>query len=291
MRNNDTMAKKDGHVNDFKFSLPDQVWAGTEHSLLIALEAHNAMMAGIFTTEPATPKAEEERSYLLTQDEGVGIVSIRGSLTNRDSWMNEFMGMTSYPEIRRALTQAATDPSITHILLDIDSGGGAVAGVADVTNLLQQVSAVKPVYAFTDGTMASAAYWIGSTAERVFASRTAMLGSIGVIATHMEMSRRLEKEGIGVNVVRAGEHKALLNRFEPATPKALAGLQAQLDQVYDVFIEHVAEARGTTVAIADKQMGQGREFVGEAAVNAGLADAITTFDKVVGWVQAKNLDT
>jgi ClpP class serine protease len=150
---------------------------------------------------------------------------------------------------------------------------------------------VKPVYAFTDGTMASAAYWLGSSAGAVFVSQTAMTGSIGVIATHTEYSKALKEAGIGVTVMRAGEYKALANSMEPLSEVAKMQLQDQLNAAYGVFIGHVAEARGTSVAIADKTMGQGREFFGSAAVDAGLADGVRTFDGMMSMVHAKVIDS
>ena len=113
--------------------------------------------------------------------------------------------MTTYPDIRRAAIFGATDEKVSAILLDIESGGGSVNGVSDTGNLISMINDnVKPVTAFTDGLMASAAYWLGSSAGDVYSSKTSVVGSIGVISTHMEISAMLKKEGVGVTVMRAG---------------------------------------------------------------------------------------
>lgn len=273
-----------------EFTLPDVIWAGTQQSLILATQAHNAIQMGVYSYAPE--KEEEEKSYLLSVHGDVGVVTIRGSLTNRDSYWNRYAGVTSYNEIRRALVQAANDKSLKSILLDIDSGGGAVSGVADVGNLIRAInSGVKRVYAFTDGNMCSAAYWVGCAAAEVYTSKTAVLGSIGVIATHMEYSEMFKKAGIGVNVVRAGEFKALLNTFEKAPKEGLEKQAEMLSAMYDVFVEHVAECRSSTVAQVNSRMAQGREFVGAMAVDVGLADGVSTFDKLLGTLQAKSLDS
>lgn len=275
-----------------KFSLPDQIWAGTEHSLALATEAHAAVMAGIFSNAAAADKPDDEGSYLLSKVDGVGVISIKGGLTNRDSYWNRYSGMVAYDEIRKALVQAAQDESVKSILLDIDSGGGSVAGLADVANLVQSISkGVKSVYAFTDGTMGSAAYWLGSSAKKTYTSQTATMGSIGVIATHIEYSKQLKESGVGVNVIRAGEFKALLNSYEAATKPALDQLQSQLNEAYVVFVQHVADMRGVTFEAADQRMAQGREFFGIKAVEAGLADGVMTFDKLMSRIKSKELDT
>lgn len=277
-------------MGDQKFTYPEPLWAGTEHSLQIAMEAHASMMAGLFSAQQPD-EDEEEPPYNFSMQGNVGIVTVRGPLVNRDSYWNRYAGVTSYADVRRAMIYAANKPEAKAILLDIDSGGGAVSGVADAGNLIKQVATVKNVYAFSDGTMASAAYWLGSSATKVYASKTSLMGSIGVIATHTEYSKALKAAGIGVTVIRAGEFKALGHPAEPLSDKALAIIQGQLNDAYKVFAEHVVEARGTTMAHFEATMGQGREFFGAAAVDAGLADGLTTFDGLISKIEANLLDS
>lgn len=269
----------------------DKIWAGTEESLQAALKAEE----DIATKRSAGSYDEDEDEdvpYLLERHGNVGVISIKGPLTNRDSYWNRYFGISSYPAIREALVAAAADSALTQVVLDIDSGGGAVNGVEDTANLIRMINdKIKPVTAFTDGTMASAAYWLGCSAGEVFCGRTSLVGSIGVISTHMEYSKQLKDEGVGVTVVRAGKYKALLNSVEEPTKEAIAGLQSLLDATYNVFVEHVANMRGRTVQQADETMAQGREFVGEQAVGAHLVDGITTFDKLLSSLEEKPIDT
>lgn len=274
-----------------KHTYPELLWAGTDHSLTLAIEANDAMMAGVYDA----PKAgtEQEVPYVFSQQGSVGVVSIKGSLTNRDSAYNEYYGVTSYSDISKAMIHAAEEPSVQAIVLDIDSGGGAVSGVADTSRLISSIAkGVKPVYTFAGGTMASAAYWLGASAGpgNVFVSDTSISGSIGVITTHTEYSKAMKEAGIGVTVMRAGEYKALANSAEPLTDNAKRQLQDQLNSAYGVFINHVAESRGTTVNLADQKMGQGREFFGADAVTAGLVDGVTSFDALIGSIEKKILD-
>ncbi|UCV26792.1 S49 family peptidase [Ferribacterium limneticum] len=269
-----------------------KVWAGTESSLQCALDAEQSVTDKVMAGDYAKDNTEDELPYLLTKQDSVGIVSIKGSLVNRDSEWNKYFGITSYNAIREAMIAAANDPEVSSIVLDIDSGGGAVNGVSDTATLIRMINdKVKPVVAFTDGTMASAAYWLGCSAGQVFAGRTALVGSIGVIATHMEYSKQLKESGVGVTVVRSGKYKALLNSVEPASKEAIAGLQSLLDVTYNVFAGHVADMRNKTMQVVEDTMAQGREFVGEAAVGASLVDGITTFDKLLSGLEAESIDT
>ena len=272
-----------------KNTFPEVLWAGTEHSLALAMEAHDRMMAGAFSDDDEEDDDEVPFNYSVQGE--VGIVSIKGPLTNRDAWYNRYLGVTCYADVRHALLYAANQADVKAIVLDIDSGGGAVSGVADVGNLIRLIDEnVKPVYSFTDGAMCSAAYWLGCSAREVYSSNVSTVGSIGVIATHMEYSKALKDAGIGVTVVRAGEYKALANSVEPLSDKAKTQLQNQLNAAYSVFLEHVADCRNTTVNLCDANMAQGREFFGKEALAAGLVDGIETFDSMMNRVVSKLLD-
>lgn len=265
----------------------DRVWAGSESSLQAAATAETGIMARLGTS--ATPSQEASAlPRLLSIDGGLATISIKGPLVNSDSPFLEMFGMTGYPEIRDALTTAATDTSVKQILLDVDSGGGSVSGVDDTANLIRNIHAnVKPVTTYTDGVMASAAYWLGSSAGEVLSGKTAMVGSIGVIATHKEYSAMYKADGIGVTVVRAGKEKALANSNEKLTEKGKAQIQQMVDASYQVFVEHVAEMRGKPYEYADKKMADGQEFIGKAAADVGLTDGVSTFDAVVSDLKQK----
>lgn len=129
--------------------------------------------------------------------------------------------------------------------------------------------------------MASAAYWIGSSARQVFSSKSALVGSIGVLAIHQDISAALEKDGIKATVLRVGKYKALGTPYEPMEGAAREAWDARLNTLYDFFISHVAEARGTNKTLVDTVMAQGREFFGESAVEANLLDGTASFDELI----------
>jgi signal peptide peptidase SppA len=266
-------------------------WAGTEESLALYLAAIRATLDGDVKPPAAAgyrendATTEERQSRLLSRSGDLAIIKISGPLNNSDSWMNEWRGMTGYPEIREALIQAATDTSIAGVILDINSGGGAVSGVFDTSKLIQKVDKIKPVHAFSDGIMASAAYLLGSSARSVSIGRMTEAGSIGVLTVHQEMSKMMKDIGITPTVLRAGKYKALGNPYEELTETAKAEIQEQLDYQYRVFVEHVADRRKVSYDVADKKLAQGRIFIGDRAAEIGLVDAVTTFDDVASKLQ------
>lgn len=266
----------------------DQFWAGTESSLATFLMSMKQFAGTEMPVKSADVGKGEAVSAprLFSQSGNVGIISIAGPLVNNDSWINEYVGRTGYPEIRAALIHAAMDPTVGAIVLDINSGGGSVSGVSDVAELISKIDTTsKPVTAFSDGMIASAAYWLGSSARTLDIGKVTEAGSIGVLVIHQEMSQMLRDSGITATVIRAGEFKALGNPYEKLSDTAKGEIQGQLDQLYTMFIDHVSEARGVSYAVADKKMGQGKVFLGAEAVKVGLADSVSTFDAVVSKAQ------
>lgn len=275
----------------------DNLWAGTDTAYaayLMQLQQYaNVDPKASFFDTPDTANADTTKTvpYLLEVNGPVGVISIHGPMSNDQRWYDEFIKVASYPAIREAVVHAAEDPAIKHIMLDINSGGGTVNGVADVASLIRHVNdKVKPVTAFTDGAMMSAAYWLGSSAGKVYASKVAGVGSIGVIATHQEFSKMMEDIGIKATVIRSGKYKALANSMEPLTDAAKTQIQDSLDVIYGVFVQHVSAMRDVSYNVADSKMAQGREFWGDAALSAGLVDGITTYDELFNKISAKYVD-
>ena len=280
---------------------PYALWAGTDGSLAEARAVYDLVMADITlaiqagtivggggqTGQQDTP----EVPYNFTLQGGVGVVSIRGSLLNVDSPYARYRGATTYPDIQRAMVYAANHPDVKMILLDIASGGGAVSGVEDTANQIRTINdKVKPVYALAGDVMASAALWLGISAGHVFSGKTSIVGSIGVITSHMEYSKALADAGIGATVIRAGKFKALASPLEKLSVAAEAQIQTILDGTYTVFAQHVADMTSTSIQVVEATMAQGREFMGQGAVDVGLSSAIISFDALLSKMQQKILD-
>lgn len=274
------------------FNLRDTLWAGTDASY----EAAKAAEARFLSMDLASIQDSdtEDPNPLIKRVGNVAVISISGPLINANlpNWALEMFGVTTYRAIQEAVVQAATDDGVDSILLDVNSGGGHVSGVVETADLLAEVGAkCKPIKTYADGMMASAAYWLGSTGKEITSNRAAIVGSIGVITTHMDHSQRLTNEGIKATVLRAGKEKALGQPVEPLTEAARAQIQERLDAIYTVFVEHVASCRGVSYAHADQTMAQGKEFFGPAAKAAGLVDKIGTFDSVLASLQKQTPTT
>ena len=150
----------------------------------IGLEASAATaLAG----EALSGEAGRARATVVTPS-GVAVIPVFGTLVKRAGAIEAASGLTSCGALETAVLDAVTDPAVKAVLLDIDSAGGEVAGVFDLADLIFEARAIKPIWAIADETAFSAAYAIASAAERVFVPRTGGVGSIGVIAVHVDRS-------------------------------------------------------------------------------------------------------
>jgi len=254
-----------------------QLWLGTQATYESAVEARTLMLADS-KFQAAGNYSEDVMRQILDIQDGVAAIRINGSLINGTAGYGIYYGVTGYDDIRNALALAVSNPNVSAILLDVSSGGGHVAGVHETAQLIARVNKVKPVVTYTGSVMGSAAVWTGISGSYVFTSETAIVGSIGIIMVHMERSKQLADMGIKATVIRAGAEKALASPYEPLSDKAKSNMEAQAAELYDVFIKHVAESRGVSVTMADAKFGQGKEFLGKAAVAAGLVDKVGTYE-------------
>jgi len=206
----------------------------------------------------------------------IAVIPIHGTLVRRTVGLEAESGLTSYAGLAAQLDAAVASAQVNAILLDIDSPGGESGGVFDLADRIRAAAAVKPVWAVANDMAFSAAYALASAANKVFVSRTGGVGSIGVIAMHVDQSAKDAKDGVRYTAVFAGERKNDLNPHEPISDEAHALLQAEVDRVYRLFVDTVARHRGLDAqAIEATEAGL---FFGQDAVTAGLADAVGTFD-------------
>lgn len=207
----------------------------------------------------------------------VAEIMISGTLSKRAF---AFDCGTSYARIQEQIQAALDDRQVKAILLNVDSPGGTVPGVQELAKFIRNADAQKPIYAWTDGAMTSAAYWIGSAARFVAANDTASVGSIGVYLVHEERSQADAASGVVRTVIKAGSLKALGNDAEPLTDAARAEIQGRMDQIYEVFVSAVASHRNVPAEEA-LAMADGKVFLGQAALEIGLIDAVMTRAQVV----------
>ncbi len=231
-------------------------------------------------------KSDAKDQRVATTNKGVAVIPIVGSMSHRSTGIEAISGMTSYTTLQKQFEAAFNDPNVGSILMDIDSPGGSVAGAFDFRDYLMSKKGTKPVYALARDAMYSAAYLIGSTADKVYATQTARVGSIGVVAMHTDASGKMEKEGLKPTFISAGKFKTAGNPYEKLEGEKLKYLQDSVDESYDMFINAVADARGIDKKVIRDT--EARVYGGKKAVEIGLADGIRTYESVLAEMSAHN---
>jgi signal peptide peptidase SppA len=211
----------------------------------------------------------------------VAVLPLYGVLSHRMNLMTAMSGGTSSENFGRAFQSAVRDESIGSIIIDVDSPGGSVFGMQELWDTIMQARGTKPVVAVANDMMASAAYYIGSAADEIVVTPGGEVGSIGVVVAHEDISGAQEREGVKTTLVSAGEKKVLGNPFEPLSEEALEMLEGKVQAYYGMFVEAVRKGRGVSAKDVRSGFGKGGLEMGQAALDAGLADRIGTLDQTI----------
>ena len=239
---------------------------------------------GLFVpTNDAREVGHRERSYTGTGyrvKDGLAIIGIYGPLMHR-RLAGEFPsgGPTTYGEIRASFDLAMEDDAVKGIVLEIDSPGGEVSGVFDLAEHIRNSRSIKPVTAVVNESAYSAAYLLASATDKIILPRTGGVGSVGVIATHADFSRRNDKKGITVTHVFAGDRKADYSPHHPLSDEAMVLLQESVNENYQLFVETVARYRN--MSVQDVINTQAGTYEGQKAIDIGFADEVLAVDQAI----------
>lgn len=260
----------------------DILWTGSEASWDVVIHAQKMVNEGIKAGRYAANSSGDQFPPIWFKSGNVAVIDMAGSLIDGQAGWMRYFGVLGYDDIAQAAIDAYSDPDVTSVLWHINSGGGQVNGCAEMGKLANQLSGLKPSMTFSSTTMASAAYWNGSSIQGpVHVGQTAEIGSIGVITVHTEYSKMDAMGGVTRTVMRAGENKALANPIEPLSDKARAQVEGQLAYVHDIFIQAVSKNRPALTADELKAATDGSTFLGKQAVTAGLADKVSTYEQAL----------
>jgi signal peptide peptidase SppA len=228
----------------------------------------------------------EEQGYEVHGS--VAVVPIEGVIAKKMNLFSRISGGASTQLIERDIRQALADPEVKSIILSIDSPGGTVDGTQELANFIYSIRGQKPLVTHTDGSMASGAYWIGSAANQLYISGdTVMIGSIGVVAQHVDYSKAEADEGIRVTEITAGKYKRIASQHAPLTEEGRAVIQEIVDDIYTAFVNDVARNRGTSADDVLSRMADGKIFIGKKSIEAGLVDGVSTLSDLIDDLNQK----
>lgn len=232
--------------------------------------------------EAATGKAMPSRPAELRVEGRTAIIPIHGVIAHRAGAVGRVSSRvgTSVEHIRADLQEAIDSPDVDSIVLDIDSPGGSVSGIAELGSEIRAAREKKPIVAHSEGLMASAAYWLGSQATRVVASTSAAVGSIGVISAFYDDHRAAANQGFDPVVIKSTPAKGGMQANGTMSDADRADVQREVDHYHRLFVEAVADGRGITIEKA-AELADGRVYIGADAKDRGYVDAIEGFGTAV----------
>lgn len=217
----------------------------------------------------------------------LAVINITGSLVHKSGGMKAMSGMRSYADITSEVNAAKVDSGVSGILLRCDSPGGEVSGMLDCADAIMSARKVKPVWAIAEDMAASAAYALASQADRLYVTQTGMVGSIGVIMMHFDMSDAEKKAGVVVTTLFRGEHKADFSPHGALSKGALDWANSFLDQRYAQLATAVVRGRAGKIDAKGVQRTEAQLYSDAAeAQKLGLIDGVSSFPDLINEFSA-----
>jgi signal peptide peptidase SppA len=260
---------------------------------LMERAALRALLKSMSTASPSAIRAavagQSARSLDPQRVGDVAVINVTGPISYLDSWFSVYFGGATIQSLQQQFRAALADSAVRAILFRFNSPGGLVDMVPEFADEIFAARGAKPIVAVADLCMCSAAYYLASQADTIYATRSSQIGSIGVWMEHDDISKMLENLGVKVTLIAYGAHKVDGNPYEPLPEDVEAQWQADIDELGDEFTKAVARGRGVTPKVVLDTFGQGLVFRGKKAVTLGLADKLGTPEQLVATLGSGRL--
>ncbi|UCE67558.1 MAG: S49 family peptidase, partial [Candidatus Zixiibacteriota bacterium] len=235
-------------------------------------------------THAACPDHRRIRA-VFSSNPSMAVIDISGVIAKHADMVNDISQPrgTSIETLRDEFSKAMADDKIESIFLNIESPGGSIDGLADFASEIFEASFKKPIVAFADDLCASAAYWMASQANIVYASQTSDIGSIGVYTLYVDSTERAKTEGLKFHIFRSGIHKGVGSAGIEITEENQEAIQERIDAKFEIFFDAIMRGRAEAGLTENelREIADGRCFVGEAALDNKLVDAIMTIPQAL----------
>jgi signal peptide peptidase SppA len=205
---------------------------------------------------------------MTIDEDGIAHIPVGGAIGQKLGNFAKWAGAVDVADVAIDLAEAEASKKVRGIIMDIDSPGGMVAGTPELAARIAEVT--KPCYAFSNGLIASAAYWLASACDGIFTTVSAQSGSIGVYMAVYDESQAYEQAGIKVELIKAGTLKGLGYPGTSMTEAGRAYLQERVNEIYSMF---KAQVKANRPEVSEETM-QGQVFLGAQAEKRGLIDAV-----------------
>jgi protease-4 len=196
--------------------------------------------------------------------------------------------MQNYPQaksttIRKALDEAAEDETVKAVVLRVDSGGGSVTASDIILEATRRIEAKKPMIVSFGNIAASGGYYVACGSDFIFADKTTITGSIGVVTGKLATTDMWGKIGIQWKEYNRGKNAALFSSARVFDENEREIIMTLMRETYSVFKNHVTTARGDKLSKDIEEIAGGRVYTGEQGLKLGLVDKIGTLDDAITY--------
>lgn len=285
-------------VNDpFRSHVLDYVNANVWAILPETLERIHSILISYYSGEKSAEERIEEAEKALgrkldnrengepiikeVKGKKVQVIPVHGVIAKRMNMFSRISGGVSTEELKAQIEGAINNEEVDGIVLDVESPGGALDSIPEVSNFIYSKRGVKPIVTHANGMMASGGLYIGSAADAVTSYESAEVGSLGVLWKHVDMSRLYEERGVKNTIIRSKKFKAVPNPYEPITDDVRAMMQEYVDGAYKMFVRDMAKFRGKDMEMVAKEWGSGKMFPAGQAMQMGMIDKLANLDESI----------
>lgn len=221
-------------------------------------------------------------------ENGIATINIRGPLLKRASgFMARIFGIVGMEQIGKNYNIALADEKVDGIFLHTDSPGGTADGTPTLSDIIYAGRGIKPIMAFVDGAMTSAAYWIGSAADYiVMAEPIAKVGSTGAVVVHESVENRAKELGFEITVFASGSYKKIGNMYENLSKKDKEYIQNRTEFFHNEILQGVSKNLGIPVNKLSKDVRESKIFLGQEGIDVGLAHEIMSKDQALAKLRS-----
>ncbi len=237
-------------------------------------------IAGIGLSGKGSRFTTTAETFFSSGRAGIALIEVRGVISDRGG-----RDSASADRLVRQIEDARDESAVRAILLSINSPGGSVGATKRIYDALIDVRKKKPVIAIISDMAASGGYYIASASDKIFAYEGSILGSIGVISLHLDISEFIQKYGIKFNAIKAGRYKDSSYPFRAMTEEELRMHQSAINDAYNQFLRDVADGRKEPVSRVTEEWAEGRIFSGREAKTLQMIDEIGGKDRAIAAIK------
>eukprot|EP00092_Neocalanus_flemingeri_P004750 GFUD01005115.1.p1 GENE.GFUD01005115.1~~GFUD01005115.1.p1 ORF type:complete len:285 (+),score=64.84 GFUD01005115.1:39-893(+) len=208
----------------------------------------------------------------------VSVLRLQGTISSQKS--KKFINLEN---TRKQIDKAFSPKRLASVLLTVNSPGGSPVQSDLVTSYIQKKASKQqvPVVVFVEDMAASGGYWLACAGSEIFASRSSVIGSLGVIYFNLGIQELIQKLGVERRVITAGDNKALMDPLSPLKEGDVKIIKTMLENTHKHFVDHVKKNRGNKLTGSDDALFNGGIWTAEPALELGLIDGIANMDDYI----------